>query len=262
MATIQFSHANGFPAESYSYLFSLLAPHTVQYVAAFGTGDYPVTHNWYPLVDELLADIEARGNLPVVGVGHSLGAILTLWAAQRKPAYFERLILFDPPFFSLPLRSIFFALNKLGLSGRTIPIARQALRRRAHFDDKASAFSYWKPKRLFQRFHEQCFSDYVEHSLVPAPEGGLRLRISPALEHRIFSHTPYRIGPVRLPMPIHYLYPKHGSVLPPADLRSLHRRFPGSELVAVEGGHMFPLEHPEATAARIHQIIATGRSER
>jgi pimeloyl-ACP methyl ester carboxylesterase len=69
---------------------------------------------------------------PVIGLGHSLGAVTTYIAAAKYPQLFSCIILLDPPI--LPRRTIWLitTMKWLGLAGK-IPLARTARRRKKTF---------------------------------------------------------------------------------------------------------------------------------
>lgn len=252
---IQFSHATGFPAGSYTYFFEQLKPHPISFVPVFGMGDYKPGKSWKALLPELIADIEAKHTEPIIGIGHSFGAVLTFWAAMERPDLFKKIILIDPPFMSRK-RRIFIAITSfLGISDKIVPIARNAKRRRADFPSLEEARSIWRPKFLFRTFHPQCFEDYIQHGLVPH-EDGFTLRIPPALESRFFSTTPFRIGPTNLKMPSYYLFPKKGGILNEEGLPEHQKKFSNTTFIPIDpGGHMFPLEYPHETADLIKKLI-------
>ena len=83
---IQFSHANGFPAPTYRYLFKLLEPHfEIQYIERLAHDpNHPVTNNWQSITSELIREHDKHKE-PVIGIGHSLGGAITLFAAIERP---------------------------------------------------------------------------------------------------------------------------------------------------------------------------------
>ena len=97
MSTIQFSHANGFPARVYSALFDQLNEHTISAINVLGDNRNSSEINWYDLRDDIIKSVEKIGDV-VIGIGHSFGGILTLLAAAKKPELFQNIILLDPPF--------------------------------------------------------------------------------------------------------------------------------------------------------------------
>lgn len=253
---IQFSHSTGFPAESYTYFFEQLKPHPVSFVPVFGTGVYKLRKSWKEQVPQLIQDIESKHTEPVIGIGHSFGAVLSFWAAIQRPDLFKKIILIDPPFMSRKRRIMMALTFFLGLTDKVVPIARNAKRRRADFASLEEARAYLKPKFLFRNFHPQCFEDYIQHGLVPSDEG-FTLRIPSALESRFFATTPYRIGPAALSMPSYYLYPKKGGILTENVLTEHQTKFSNTRFMPIDpGGHMFPLEYPHETADLLKKLIA------
>ena len=258
MPSIQFSHANGVPAESYQYLFDRLQPHQVSYIPALGLGDHQPRRDWRPLVQELIEAIEATHQEPVVGIGHSLGGVITCWAALQRPDLFARIILLDPPFLGMEIRKWLIALYPFGpgLIKKIGPLAKKALRRRDRFSSYEEAHAYWGKRPFFQRWHPDCFDAYVHHALVEDEQGDLILRIPRELEAQIFATTPHRFRGGRHRMPAHYLHAVPDGVTPAEAIQTVHRRaFPSMGFLPVAGGHMFPLEQPERTADMILRLI-------
>jgi pimeloyl-ACP methyl ester carboxylesterase len=88
---IVFSHANSFPAGTYSVLFKQLRARgfTVKALDKFGHApEYPVTDNWPHLVQQLhdfaAREVERAGQRAFL-VGHSLGGFLSAMCAARHP---------------------------------------------------------------------------------------------------------------------------------------------------------------------------------
>ena len=253
---IQFSHSNGFPAKSYTFFFEQLQPHPVSYVPVFGLGKYRIGRSWRPLVQELIDHIESHHQEKVVGLGHSFGGVLTLWAALDRPDLFSQIIIMDPPIFDRRRRFFIGIAQALGLAGRIIPVAQKARRRREHFSSKEAAFEYWKPKGLFREFHPQCFQDYVEHGLKADPtRGGLTLSIPAQLEYEIFVRTPSRFGQIDLQVPCHYLYATRGAFDHERIMADHKKIFRNTTFLPFEGRHMFPLEQPEKTGELVRNLI-------
>jgi len=95
--------------------------------------------NWLNMADTFskaafeMTDIENKGK--IIGVGHSLGGVLTLLAASRHPDYFSRIILFDPVLFISPIIAFQHCARLTGLwkYGRT---ARAVNKRRRLWPDQ------------------------------------------------------------------------------------------------------------------------------
>src|ERR1051325_8550267 len=95
---LHFLHANGYPPNCYKPLLELLK--TEYHV--FGMLLRPLWENakpehiqdWTPFSDDLRLFLSSQPD-PIIGVGHSIGAIVTLRAALREPEKFRALILLD-----------------------------------------------------------------------------------------------------------------------------------------------------------------------
>ena len=85
---IHFAHANGVPSKVYQKLFDLLKDeYDVIYLPLIGPDKrYPISNHWTYLVDQVIDSIvrQAKGR-PVIGLGHSLGSVLTLMASYQRP---------------------------------------------------------------------------------------------------------------------------------------------------------------------------------
>ena len=128
---LHFSHANGFPAGTYRVLFEALSAHyDVRSIDRIGHNpDYPVTDNWRHLEAELIHYFEHHYRQPVIAVGHSLGGLLSLMVAVKRPDLVKALIMLDSPALS-PLEANGLRLVKrLGLVDKVTPAGRTEGRR-------------------------------------------------------------------------------------------------------------------------------------
>lgn len=255
MPIIQFSHANGFPATCYQALFQELAPYTIQAVHNFGLGKYQPVKDWRPMTDELIEYIDANFTKPVIGIGHSLGGVVTLWAATLRPDLFQQIILLDPPFLGRKRRFFSGMLQALGLVEKFIPIAKKALQRKDTFSSREEAFKYWQQKAFFRNFDPISFQAYVDHGLKKMPDGSFQLVVPAKLEAKVFATNPTRLKFQKLQVPCHYVYATNGGVLEPHEVQEHQDRWKEMEFIAYPGGHMFPLEYPKATAQFIKKLI-------
>ena len=252
--TIQFAHANGFPAKTYNELFKHFEAYHLKYVPIMAHKEFGVFPNWKPLGQELIANIKEHNQTPVIGIGHSMGGAALMYAAHWQPNLFDKIIFLDPPLFpihkivGMNLMRLFGMLDKVGPSGR-------AKTRKAHFESYDAAFQYFKPKKLFQNFHPNCFKDYVEHGLTPSSKGGLELTFKPNIEYQVFRTMAHIPGKIVFPMPSYFIYSMNYTVLQERDLKSLKRKFINTKFIPFDGGHLFPLEKPLETAQLIKKLI-------
>ncbi|VXD01599.1 Alpha/beta hydrolase [Pseudomonas sp. 8Z] len=252
---IFFAHANGFPSATYSKLFAELAPdYRVLHLEQHGHDPaFPVDDNWNNLVDELLHHLRALDE-PVWGVGHSLGGVLHYHAALRCPELYRGVVMLDSPVLTFADRLVIRMAKRFGLIDRITPAGR-TLGRREAFVDLAEAREYFAGKSLFRRFDPDCLEAYVRHGLKPA-EQGLRLRFDPATEISIYRSVPHTApGAVRqLVVPLAMVRGRDSRVVLPHHARAL-RQLPHAQYHQLPGGHMFPLEFPQDTAALLRKLF-------
>lgn len=255
MDTIVFSHANGFPAKTYAYLFEFLKPYPIQYINKIGHGHYKVEKDWQPLADELISFAENL-NKPLVGIGHSVGGVAILYAATKRKDLFRKIILLDPPLVPGGYRKYLLAFaKKTGLVGNLLPIAKKTKTRRREFSSKAEALAYFKSKKLFELFHSNCLKDYIEEGLVyNSNKNCYELAFSADIEYAIFCTSPdiypFATG---IDIPITLIY--SNGIASQDDINWYKRRFPHVQIIDFKAGHMFPFEQPQKTAELIKNSL-------
>ena len=253
---IQFAHANGFPARTYSKLFSFLAPHfEVRYLERHGHDPaFPVTDGWAELKDELIADIESRYTTPVIGVGHSLGGILHFLAAIERPEIYKQIILLDAPIISRLSSSGLRILKTLKLIDRHSPSQMTRFRRNV-WESREEALGHFAEKAKFAAFDPDVLRDYVEYGIVPGDQG-LELFFERRVEARIYRTIPHTLPAFRgkLSVPAAYIGGTNSEEARLARLGFMKKHFP-FDFYSVEGSHLFPLEKPSETAAKIIAVL-------
>jgi len=251
---LHFSHANGFPAPSYRSMFDELgAKFDIGYVERIGHDPrYPVTDGWPNLVDELIDTIVARYQQPVIGVGHSLGGLLTALAAANRPELFHAVILLDAPILAPFQGSAVKLVKRVGLIDRVTP-AGSTRNRRREWPSREEAIAHFRRRRLFRNFAPECLQDYADHGLVPS-ENGVALWFDPGIEYQIYRTIPHNIAGAlkRLAVPGGFIGGNDSDVLRRVGLGYTRRLF---RLSLLAGGHLFPFEIPGAAALAITRMV-------
>jgi pimeloyl-ACP methyl ester carboxylesterase len=254
---LHFAHANGFPSATYRRMLDGLSPHLdVKTLPLIGHDPgYPVTNNWPHLKRQLIDSIERQCDRPVVGLGHSLGGGLTIMAALERPDLFDSIIILDVPLFSRFESWVVRSVKALGLIDNLTPAGRSKNRRR-YWSSPEEASVYFQSRGLFRKFHPDCLQDYLTNATRTVDDGGVELSYEVPVELAIFRTVPHtlwvRPGQLQVPGAVilgrdtdtvrknQYLRMKH-------KLNMIGTRMPG--------GHMFPLEHPDQTAAEVLSMI-------
>jgi pimeloyl-ACP methyl ester carboxylesterase len=265
MTSLIFSHGNSFPASTYRVMLDSLRARgfTVHAIEKYGHDPaYPVTDNWPHLVQQLADFAAARkaadgGQAPYL-VGHSLGGILSLMCAAQHPDLARGVVLLDAPVVSG------WRAKGWGLAKRS-PTLRQKMspsqisrRRRNDWDDREAVFQHFRSKKVFSTWDAQVLHDYVDHGTIDA-DGRWRLAFDPEVESRIYDTLPHHIE---------QLLRRHPPQCPLAFVGGLQsaevkwaggiehtRRITKGRVMMMDGGHLFPMEKPLATAAAVEASL-------
>lgn len=253
---IHFSHANGFPAETYRKFFGFLQDDfDIGYINILAHNfDYPVTQNWTKLVQELINYIEKTYNEPIIGMGHSFGGVLTFLAAVKRPELFRSIVMLDS-FLPGRVRSTMVLLAKsFGFIDRVTPAGRSK-NRRNQWANFAEAEDYFASKQLFANFDRECLHDYVEYG-THKTEHGIELRFDPAIEYKIFRTLPHNLlrYKKKLQVPGTLIYGKDSYLIKSIGLESAQKTF-GLVCEPTVGGHLFPFEYPQLSAAKVKAVL-------
>ncbi|HEY8559179.1 MAG TPA: alpha/beta hydrolase [Pyrinomonadaceae bacterium] len=253
---IHFAHANGFPAGTYTKLFSYLKDEfEIGYLDRHAHDpQFPVTNNWDALKDELRAEIERRYTKKIVGVGHSLGGVLHFLVAVEKPELYRQIVLLDAPVISRLSSHGLRVLKTTRLIDRLSP-SRTTRARRDLWRSRAEAFEHFRKKPKFAAFDEDVLRDYVEHGTVET-ECGFELFFSPRIEAAIYRTIPDHLPAFRgrLKVPTAYVGGSFSAEGKLARLSFMKKHFPIA-FHQIEGTHLFPFEKPKLAAELLKSII-------
>ncbi|MCY4418319.1 MAG: alpha/beta hydrolase [Cytophagales bacterium] len=227
----------------------------IRYVSSFGTQRVEGSL-WETLTSALVQHIDL---LPpqekVVGIGHSMGGILSLYAYYQVPHRFEKIILMDAPIFRPAKRFCLEFLQFLRLKHLLIPTARKARRRQDYWSSRREAAEYLALRPFFHSWEASCFADYVEHALI-ARGNGVNLRIPREIEYQIFLSLPTRrLRKDKIRVPSYYIYADSHQSLSDSDIQACQKLFPEITFLPFPGGHMFPMENPEKLAELLKKIL-------
>jgi pimeloyl-ACP methyl ester carboxylesterase len=257
--TIVFSHANSFPAGVYRVMFEAWrqAGFSVHALPRFGHDPrFAVTGNWPHLRDELLAFIDAEVKQPAFLVGHSLGGMVSLLAASRKPTIARGIVLLDSPLIAGWRAHSLHAAKITGLARRIKP-ARIARTRRHAWPSPDAVREHFARKTAFARWDPRVLDDYVANGFEQRGKQW-HLHFAREVEARIYETLPHHIARLlkthRLQCPVAYIGGERSVEARQAGLTAT-RQMVRERFWIVPGTHLFPMEHPDDAAAAVLTAI-------
>ncbi|MBX3085673.1 MAG: alpha/beta hydrolase [Anaerolineae bacterium] len=253
LPVVTLSCANGFTPQSYARaLQPLYADHRVVSVnmrPLWGNSAPSSLTTWRQLGDDLLESIGSMTSEPVIGVGHSVGGIATIYAAIKQPSRFSRLILIDPTFLS-PRQLWAIRLFRLIGRGQKMPFVQAALRRRRLWDSKDDAYAHLSKRTLFKRWQPDVMRDFIDSVMIPTTDGsGVTLAITPEWEAKIFETVATDVWslPQQIKVPTLVIRGELTDVFTDNAAKMFQQRNPHARIEMVRGaGHLIPQEAPEA----------------
>lgn len=273
---LHFLHANGYPPDCYKPLFELLKSE----YHVFGMTLRPLWEgakpeeikSWHPLSDDLLRFLSDRESgfdiseksirftprqshdnaqpTPVIGVGHSIGAIVTLRAALRDPSKFRALVLIEPVLFVRSFLLTWLITRTMGLGDRTHPLIAGAKKRRRHFDDLETVFKGYRTRKVFRYMSNERLRMYIEGMTKPSENGGFDLAYSPEWEAQIYrtglqDFDIWRDLP-KLEIPTLFIRGTETDTFLANAARRVKQKQPGVHVEALKRStHIVPLERPK-----------------
>jgi pimeloyl-ACP methyl ester carboxylesterase len=258
---LHFAHANGYPPECYKRMLTpLLEDYRVTAVyhrPLWHDGRPQELKSWRELADDLLLLFDSQGIADVIGVGHSLGAVVTMYAALQRPELFRALILIEPVFL-MPAMLQQVALRGAPLGAEDFDLVRIANSRRNSWSSRQEAFDHFRPKRVFARLSDDALWDYVYYGLRKEDNGDITLTYSAEWEAMIYALPPTDVWDL-LPQVTHPTLALRGGetdTLVPAAWQLWRMSQPQAAFVEMpQVGHLLPMEEPDKTAAAIQAFL-------
>ena len=255
---LHFAHANSFPAGTYRQYFEHLSSHfAIQALDLHAHNPrYPVQDGWHTLAQELVDELAARYARPVILVGHSLGGILCLMAAQARPDLVRCVVLLDSPVVG-GWRGLLWRLLKNSPRRDRHSAAGHSQRRRQFWPSAQAAYQHYVGKEVFASWAPGVLQDYIDHGLAPHADG-VQLRFTRANETEVYRSLPHHLGALvkkRSAVPIGFIGGSESVECRRAGL-AVTRKLVGRHFRQIPGAHLFPMVSPELAAQATQEMIA------
>lgn len=255
--------ANGFSPQVYrTMLNSLEHPYRIcsaPFAPLQANRDPLQIQTWHQLADELRRSLRQAGAEQILGVGHSVGAVVSMLAAAQDPGLFRALVLIDPVIFSGLRAWLWHGMKRFGQTQK-LPLVSRAARRREHWNSREEVLQNYAAKPFFAAWADGVLDDYLRNGLIDDDDGSVHLRYSPAWEARIFATAPHHVWSEISSLNIPLMLIRGGRS--DAFLSGAAKRFAWvqknarCELIP-DASHLVPMEQPQACAALIDDFFTS-----
>lgn len=256
--TIHFLSGNGFCAGVYAPFLRGLSPDYGLFahdIEGHGDSEAPARFSGIGSVCRRVRAVAEEQALPrpMIGMGHSFGAALTLKLAAEHPGLFRALVLLDPIIMPPLAWRVWSSLRYL----RANPAAQAARKRRDRWPSREAVIERLRGRGIYRGWTEPALAAFADHATRTDANGERVLSCPKELEAQIFERPvyPWNYFP-KLDVPVLIL---HGAssypfIAPAAKLAQKHN--PRVAVQTLPGGHCFMQEDPPAATAAVRAFLA------
>lgn len=266
---LHFLHANGYPPECYLPLFGHLQNDFhitgMKLRPLWDGANKDDVQDWHPYSDDLLRFLSDHQAGPVIGVGHSIGGIVTLRTAMCDPKKFRALVLLDPVLFIPPVLIGWNFIRAVGLGEKVHPLIPAAKKRRREFKDLEILFRSYRTKSVFRYMSDESLKNYIAGITKPKADGnGYELAYTPEWETHIYltglrDHDLWR-GLANFDVPTLIIRGAETDTFLPSAEKLVKKKNPKIKIHTLEKAtHILPLEYPKEVADLIKDFVKSDR---
>ena len=191
-------------------------------------------------------------------MGHSLGGLLSLLAASKRPDLVKGLVMLDSPVITGWRSHTVQVLKRSRLIQRVGP-GKVSITRRHEWPSRQAVLDHYGAKPVFARWAPGMLADYVAAG-TEARDGLRVLAFDRAIETRIYDTLPHHLGTVLRRHPLRcavgFVAGTRSRELRQGGLGPAHA-LAGERFAWIEGSHLYPMEKPQETAATVLALLAT-----
>jgi len=193
---------------------------------------------------------------PFIGVGHSMGGVLTLLAAAKYPGLFKRIVLLDPVLFNTEIIIAQHLMRSTGVWKKSA-LVRSVSRRTASWPTKQEMLKELQSKQLYSNWHPDALSAFADYATHTDGNGHIKLSCAPKWEGSIFGSYPKGLWRAvrKVNIPVDILIAEKSYSFIPRAAKKAARINSNIQWHTFGKRHCFPMEEPEAAAKFIEQLL-------
>lgn len=260
-----FTHANGYPPACYTPLLERLAVRRqvlAMDLRPLWPGEQPKKlKDWRILSADALEFLRQRACAPVIGVGHSVGAITLLRAALSRPDQFSALILIEPVLMPPWVVLLWQVMSAFHLAEQVHPLTKSAQRRRQIFASREELFRGYRRKSIFRYLDDASLRAYTNGLVEDLADGRVGLRYSVDWEVQIYAtgvkaDLDLWFGLPKLKVPLLIIRGAETDTTWASTARLVQMIRPATRIVTLQKAtHLAPLEQPQLIAEIIENFL-------
>ncbi len=256
---VHFAHGNGLPPATYTELLDNLG-HNYHVVAM---DQRPLWQRyeqksrcctWTKMAQDQIDFLQHQALGPVVAIGHSMGANISLMAACLKPELYRALVLIDPAALSsFYTHALYWTPTFLK---HRIKLVKRTLKRPDRWPSITDCYAFHRSKKVFSGITDQALWHYIE-AATEADIDGVKLRYSKLWEAHIYCSPP-SIWPYvnTCSCPQLMIRGQYSNTLSVMAWQRWQWQRPEQHYVQVDDvGHLLPMEKPVEVAQLAHQFM-------
>lgn len=258
---IHFAHANAYPPGCYRQLFQ---PFLKEY-QVIGMHQRPLwkgsrpskLKSWNQLADDLILFFEQQQFKQVIGIGHSMGGVVSIIAAIKRPDIFSKIVLIDPVIFPKHFARFNRFLPSF-IKKQIIPPAKLSAKRRDSWPHQQMVFDSFRTKKVFRSFSDSALWDFIQAGTKPDGKGAVTLTYPKDWETQIYITAPSMLEPLKnLDLPILAIKGQYSNVITPEVWEEWKTAQPHNDFLEYpKSGHLVPMEFPVELATWILEKLA------
>jgi pimeloyl-ACP methyl ester carboxylesterase len=194
---------------------------------------------------------------PVIAMGHSRGAAVSLMLAIKRPDLIRALVLIDPTILPFSWMWWWYLAKKSGLA-KWMPIVATAAKRKNAWPDQESILNSYRKKVVFSTWQNSFLEAYIADGTEKTLQGGVSLCCEPAWESKCFSVCPHDIWRyvLQLKLPVLVLYGACSDTFLAPTVKRFQSKVPHARFKCFEkSGHFVPMEQPGAIVDAIFAFL-------